>query len=198
MCDEMRKATERRMMSENYQKFTRYFKGHGLDIGCGNDKMRGWSETESITGYDQMFGSGDAQYLPEFENDRFDFVVSSHCLEHMKDPREALRNWIRVVKPGGFLVVTIPEWEMYEHRHWPSRYNGDHKTAWTMDAHRVSDGAHVVYLPSFLEEFVERGLISGFWMRRCIEGFDQSLPDTVDQTGGPAECALEFIVRKMH
>ncbi|MEM1724783.1 MAG: hypothetical protein QXW71_03295 [Thermoplasmata archaeon] len=30
-------------------------------------------------------------------NCSYDFVHSSHCLEHLRDPREGLKNWFRIV-----------------------------------------------------------------------------------------------------
>jgi acetyltransferase-like isoleucine patch superfamily enzyme/SAM-dependent methyltransferase len=40
-----------------------------------------------------------------------DFVVSSHVIEHFPDPIKALREWYRVVKPGGYLYVIAPHKE---------------------------------------------------------------------------------------
>jgi 2-polyprenyl-6-hydroxyphenyl methylase/3-demethylubiquinone-9 3-methyltransferase len=51
----------------------------------------------------------DAMTLAEhFGPNRFDGVVSSECVEHTPDPREALKQMIAVVKPGGFLSVSTP------------------------------------------------------------------------------------------
>ncbi|MFH1417146.1 MAG: class I SAM-dependent methyltransferase [Planctomycetota bacterium] len=44
----------------------------------------------------------------QFANDAFDVVVSSECIEHTRDPRQAVRELIRVCRPGGLLVVTCP------------------------------------------------------------------------------------------
>lgn len=38
----------------------------------------------------------------------FDLVVSSECIEHTPDPREALRQMAGVVRPGGYLAVSTP------------------------------------------------------------------------------------------
>ncbi|MBV5346213.1 MAG: methyltransferase domain-containing protein, partial [Rhodoferax sp.] len=65
-----------------------------------------------------------------------DFVHSSHCLEHMRDVREALKNWIRIVKPGGFLILTVPDEDLYEQGQWPSRFNTDHKWSFTIHKER--------------------------------------------------------------
>lgn len=38
----------------------------------------------------------------------FDVVISSECIEHAPDPEKALREMVRVLKPGGLIVVTTP------------------------------------------------------------------------------------------
>ena len=50
---------------------------------------------------------GDAMALP-FEDDSFDHVVCSEVLEHLADDLKAVRELYRVLKPGGTLVVTVP------------------------------------------------------------------------------------------
>ena len=39
----------------------------------------------------------------------FDFVLSSHCLEHLANPLAALREWRRVTRAGGHLVLVLPD-----------------------------------------------------------------------------------------
>ncbi len=43
-----------------------------------------------------------------FKNNTLDYVLSSHVIEHFYDPVKALREWHRVVKPGGYLFVIAP------------------------------------------------------------------------------------------
>ena len=38
---------------------------------------------------------GDAQFMKGVADNKFDFLHSNHCLEHMVDASEALDNWIR-------------------------------------------------------------------------------------------------------
>jgi SAM-dependent methyltransferase len=107
--------------------FERYCCGSGLDVGYGGDPVvpgvRGWDLTD-----------GDAHHLKGVEDASFDFVYASHLLEHMHSPELALRNWWRVVRFGGFLIVAVPERGLYERRsRLPSRLNPDHKTFFLLD-----------------------------------------------------------------
>src|SRR5579863_7989152 len=45
------------------------------------------------------------------EDSSVDFVVSSHVIEHFPDPIKALKEWYRVVKPGGYLYIIAPHKE---------------------------------------------------------------------------------------
>ena len=102
---------------------TNFLQGRLIDIGAGDDLVCPWAE-----GFD--VGDGDANVIASFRAaDAYDAVHSSHCLEHMNSPQAALLEWWALVKPGGFLVVVVPEESLYEQRHWPSLFNGDHK--WT-------------------------------------------------------------------
>jgi hypothetical protein len=46
-----------------------------------------------------------------FAGESLDFVLSSHVLEHFWDPIAALREWLRVLKPGGLIFAVIPHKE---------------------------------------------------------------------------------------
>lgn len=76
---------------------------------------------------------GDAQFVLRYQPESsFDCVHSSHCLEHMKDPVAALRDWWALVKPGGYMIVVVPDEDLYEQAAWPSLFNTDHKTTFRM------------------------------------------------------------------
>jgi SAM-dependent methyltransferase len=96
--------------------------GDGIDIGCGPDPI-----TSRVTRFDQE--DGDANFITRYVSRKFDFVFSSHCLEHMRDPQQALQEWWSLVKDGGHLILIVPDEILYEQGYWPSIFNGDHK--WT-------------------------------------------------------------------
>jgi ubiquinone/menaquinone biosynthesis C-methylase UbiE len=51
--------------------------------------------------------AADACNLP-FEDNRFDMIISSECIEHTLDPLKAIREMCRVCKPGGTVCLTTP------------------------------------------------------------------------------------------
>ncbi len=61
----------------------------------------------------------DAERLA-FRDGAFDVVVSCETVEHLADPRAALREMARVLRPGGSLVLTAPNYlgPMGLHRAW--------------------------------------------------------------------------------
>ncbi|MFH1826781.1 MAG: methyltransferase domain-containing protein [bacterium] len=127
---ETSKAKPRREKEGFFQK---YCQGQGLDIGCGGDIL-----AANCQGWD--FADGNAQYLKGLPNEAYDFVYSSHSLEHMRDPAVALKNWWRVLKPNGYLIIYLPERELYEMRKTlPSHRNPDHKRFFLLDKNDPPD-----------------------------------------------------------
>lgn len=100
-------------------------KGEGIDIGCGSDPI-----APTVRKFD--LAQGDANEIGNFVSDRFGYVFSAHCLEHMKDPMRALAGSWRLVRPDGHLIVLIPDEDLYEQRYWPSLFNSDHKSTFTI------------------------------------------------------------------
>jgi len=44
----------------------------------------------------------------DFKNSTFDIVIASDCLEHIKDDQKALKEWYRVLKNQGKLIIFVP------------------------------------------------------------------------------------------
>jgi SAM-dependent methyltransferase len=51
----------------------------------------------------------DAATLATLADGEVDFVVANHVLEHLEDPIGALENWLRVVRPRGVVLLTLPD-----------------------------------------------------------------------------------------
>lgn len=104
-------------------------RGSGIDIGCGSDPVM-----PGVRRFDRA--DGDANHITRFIHEQFDFVYSSHCLEHMEDPRAALREWWQLVKPGGHLIFIVPDEDLYEQGVFPSRFNPEHRATFTISKAR--------------------------------------------------------------
>jgi SAM-dependent methyltransferase len=100
-------------------------KGNGIDIGCGSDPV-----SPSARRFD--VADGDANRITDYVKDVFDYVYSSHCLEHMVDAPSALFQWWQLVKAGGYLILIVPDEDLYEQGEFPSRFNHDHKWTFTI------------------------------------------------------------------
>ena len=103
--------------------------GDGIDIGCGSDPI-----TERVKRFDVE--DGDANEITKYVDRQFDFVFSSHCLEHMHNPKAALDEWWQLVKAGGHLIVIVPDEDLYEQGYFPSLFNEDHKSTFTLSKER--------------------------------------------------------------
>jgi SAM-dependent methyltransferase len=112
--------------------------GRGIDIGCGPDPVSPDARRFDIE-------DGDANCVSKYVMEKFDFVYSSHCLEHMHDPKITILDWWKLVKPGGYLFIYVPDEDLYEQGVFPSRFNTDHKATFTVSkAHSWSPVSHNV------------------------------------------------------
>ncbi|KUG06090.1 class I SAM-dependent methyltransferase [Solirubrum puertoriconensis] len=53
----------------------------------------------------------------DFADESFDIIIASDVLEHIEDEAQALREWHRVLRPGGRLIVFVPAFSMLWSQH---------------------------------------------------------------------------------
>ena len=193
MANETSKQFFRRSADRRYAN--RWIAGDGIDIGSGDDPL------SKLTPYFPLLRSvrpfdlpdGDAMLMDGIPAATYDFVHSSHCLEHLVDPVLALENWIRICRPGGYLIITVPDEDLYEQGVWPSTFNPDHKWTFTI-AKPSSWSPKSVNLFDLLHRFVDG--IEIIKLELLDSGFQYG-QIRLDQTQGAlAESAIEFILRK--
>lgn len=109
-----------------------FVRGKGLDLGCGPWPV--WPHVIGVDNYDE-WDSGDpwrpdvvsdVTDLTFFKDLSMDYVFSSHLLEHIEDTEATLREWWRVLKVGGYLVLYLPHKSFYPNIGEPG-HNPDHK-----------------------------------------------------------------------
>lgn len=82
-----------------------------LDIGCGDDKISPEAVTLDYACEDVSI-KANALSIPMPDNS-FDTVHASHILEDIEGTHDALREWFRVLKPGGHLIILCPHKSYY-------------------------------------------------------------------------------------
>lgn len=85
-----------------------YCVGDGVDLGCGRDKV-----TPATLGVDddpwpEAGVLADVSGPLPFDDGKFDYVYSSHALEDLSDTAATLREWTRILRPGGHLTLMVP------------------------------------------------------------------------------------------
>jgi SAM-dependent methyltransferase len=123
---ETTKATNRRAKETKNKTFDwpKIFAGACLDVGSGDDPL------PFANALDLPDGGGDD--VTQFVNGEFDVVHGSNVLEHAIHPDIMLRSWLKILKPQGYVVATVPDFCLYEQLHWPSAFNAGHRSTWSL------------------------------------------------------------------
>jgi SAM-dependent methyltransferase len=190
---ECSKAIPRRLSQPNF--INRYFVGDGIDIGGQPDPLALYRELfrgmRSVRTWDRA--DGDAQFLHGIADDAYDFAHSSHCLEHLRDPAEGLRNWLRVVRPRGYVIFTVPDEDLYEQGDFPSSFNPDHQWTFTIFKPRSWHARSLNILTLVTNLGPDAEVIK---IELLDSTFRYELP-RYDQTSTPVgECGIEVVLRK--
>lgn len=88
-------------------------KGEGLDVGCGAMNWRfpgSWPVDPAINKYDAL-------NFPDY-SEKWDYIFSSHCLEHLDNPYEALDYWTYKLREHGVLFLYLPDFSQEYWRPW--------------------------------------------------------------------------------
>jgi len=51
----------------------------------------------------------DSVNICNVDDSSYDFLFSSHSLEHIANPLKAVREWTRIIKDDGYIVIIVPE-----------------------------------------------------------------------------------------
>jgi len=71
------------------------------------EMLRRIEKNNSLTADNLIFKLEDASNLTFCDN-YFDRLIATHVLEHLANPHLVLREWNRVVRPGGIISVVLP------------------------------------------------------------------------------------------
>jgi SAM-dependent methyltransferase len=94
---------------------------HGVEIGASTQNSFYLSRSMNVDFADEIAEYWQHKACPRavvnivalgddlpFKDGTLDYVLSSHVIEHFYDPVKALKEWHRVIKPGGYIFVIAP------------------------------------------------------------------------------------------
>ncbi len=127
------------------------------DIKKAKERMLFLEKTGQVTGR-WALTLADIRYLP-FDDNIFNLVICSEVLEHIKDDKKAISEALRVLKPGGNLVISVP------------RYYPEHICWMLSKSYGNSPGGHVrIYRKKKLAYRVQKAGAS-LWQSHFAHGF---------------------------
>lgn len=154
----------------------------GIDIGPDCDPL---NHTFRRWHYEK---DGDATEMRGVPDNTFQTTYISHVLEHVNNPILAIRNWYRVTKSGGHLIILVPHRDMYEKRKTlPSKWNPDHKTFWLPD---TEESPVTKSLMKTIMTAIPNANVVSFTV--LDEGFVSNGPDSHSE----GEYSIEAIIKK--
>lgn len=83
-----------------------------LHLGCGKRHIHGFVHIDAID-YPHVDHVSSIDNLPFIPSGTVDLIYNCHVLEHFKrcDVGRVLREWFRVLEPGGVLRISVPDFE---------------------------------------------------------------------------------------
>jgi SAM-dependent methyltransferase len=107
--------------------------GKLLDVGCGSKPYQSLFRVDAYIGLDidsevsRRVGIADHFYSGDkfpFIDSSFDSILCNQVLEHVFNPNEFVSEIVRVLKPGGVLLLTVPfVWDEHEQPYDYARYS---------------------------------------------------------------------------
>jgi SAM-dependent methyltransferase len=148
-----------------------YCIGTGVDFGCESDPHPAasilvdmnpevhalYGNMEGVSVHIRDIDNG----FPDWDSEFVDFAYSSHCIEHLRKPIDFLRECIRIVRPGGNIIIVGPHEDWY----WPNGHpdaNPDHsRLNWSLRPSKIvkwlEAAAKINEMPIQIEHVSEHG-----------------------------------------
>lgn len=129
-----------------------YCQGQGCDIGFGGDKIKkenctgiDYAQPYAYTGKDKVDIACDVmnEKIPVADN-TYDYVYTSHLIEDFTDTKQALEDFIRILKPEGTLILVFPDQPLYEAYCF--------KTGQTLNTHHIHKDMGLAFMHARLQE----------------------------------------------
>lgn len=99
---------------------------NGVDLASGGDAIVPWAISFDLPPDEYMYYNTQPEDHPErfqwrghvtdlpFKDDQLDWVYASHILEDFLHWEPVMREWVRVLKPGGNMIIMVPEIKLWD------------------------------------------------------------------------------------
>lgn len=95
-----------------------------LNLGCGKYPLAGFVNIDQFANVNPDLVA-DALHLP-YEPETVDEIYAGHLFEHLTwdEGQAALRHWKSILKPGGIIIITVPDFDILAERYLANRTAG--------------------------------------------------------------------------
>lgn len=100
----------------------KYLEGKVIDVGCGTHKIKPDAigiDGRAVDGVNILLLDNNEIYSLSLNYPHLkeaDCLFSSHCLEHLLSDYDALNDWSKLIKKGGYLVLYLPSGLHYDNK----------------------------------------------------------------------------------
>lgn len=175
-----------------------HISGRMLDVGCGLKPYElilkpyvtehvGLDHPETLHGLSRVDIVGSVYAMP-IADETFDSVLCTEVLEHLEEPATALEECHRILRPGGYVVLTVPfMWQLHEE---------------PRDFFRYSNHGLAYLLSRSGFEVVEVSPLGGLWttigqfLAYALQGYDRRFVRRT-RLVGPATVAVQRAAIRM-
>ena len=158
-----------------------------LEIGCGSGgtienlakrgaKVSGIEIKDDLVRLSKMRASqfegcscikADADTLP-FPDKAFDVCSSMDLIEHLEDPEKHFKEMIRVLKPGGIISISTPNWYFHLERHTRFRFIHRFPLKWAKAYTRFIQG-HKLFSEEYRQRLDSMHTLNGYYLVRSLK-----------------------------
>ena len=165
--------------------------GVRLHLGCGYEVYRGWHNMDAFT-WNQVEGVdyGNIEDPLEYADNSVDVISCHHVLEHIPHSKieGVLKEFVRVLKPGGLLDFAMPDIEISAQNFVNDR---DWANKWSLDG---SLGA--IYGGQFADGMVHQGGLSLQRATEIVEALGCEIVESFHYNANGTSLAFWILCRK--
>jgi predicted SAM-dependent methyltransferase len=172
---------------------------NGIDVGCGTNRLAQDgdlpdNEGKRMPGIVSVDRQPDPRYasaqfawdcidLEIFNNNKLDFIFSSHCLEDFDNIPVVFENWWKKIKPNGLMILLLPD---------TADCNCEHCKGGSRYPKAGADNGNPAHRTNMSKEFMKK-MLQGLLERNKIK-YEILQMDTIPHN---ESCSIDFVIKKI-